>query len=239
MPLIEMSGVTREYGHGGELVKALRGVDLEIEEGEFAAVMGPSGSGKSTLLTILGGLGRPSAGRVAIDGIELYELSPESLADFRREYIGFVFQQFQLIPYLTAVENVELPLIVAGMNSGEQRRMALEALARVGLAGKAGRLPNQLSGGEQERVAIARAIVNRPPMVLADEPTGNLDSATGEEVMRLFQTLNDEGLTLIMVTHSSENAGYARRLIRIRDGLVASDAQESGRASAPVSSVSG
>ncbi len=220
MALIQMENVTREYGHGNELVKALRGIDLSIEEGEFAAVMGPSGSGKSTLLTILGGLGRPSAGRVAIDGIDLYELSTESLADFRREYIGFVFQQFQLIPYLTAVENVELPLIVAGRKTREQRQMAMEALERVGLAGKAGRLPNQLSGGEQERVAIARAIVNRPPLVLADEPTGNLDSATGEEVMDLFKALNAEGLTLVMVTHSNENARYARRLIRIRDGMV-------------------
>ena len=220
MALIELEGVTREYGQGGEQVKALRGVDLSIREGEFAAVMGPSGSGKSTLLTILGGLGRPSTGRVTIDEIDIYGLSAESLADFRREYIGFVFQQFQLIPYLTAVENVELPLIVAGLKAREQRRMAEEALARVGLSGKAGRLPNQLSGGEQERVAIARAIVNRPPLVLADEPTGNLDSVTGAEIMNLFLALNREGLTLVMVTHSMENAAYARRTIQIRDGAL-------------------
>ena len=220
MALIELEGVTREYGQGGEQVKALRGVDLSIREGEFAAVMGPSGSGKSTLLTILGGLGRPSTGRVTIDEIDIYGLSAESLADFRREYIGFVFQQFQLIPYLTAVENVELPLIVAGLKAREQRRMAEEALARVGLSGKAGRLPNQLSGGEQERVAIARATVNRPPLVLADEPTGNLDSVTGAEIMNLFLALNREGLTLVMVTHSMENAAYARRTIQIRDGAL-------------------
>ena len=228
MALIEMQGVSREYGYGGEQVKALRGVDLAIGEGEFAAIMGPSGSGKSTLMTILGGLGRPTHGRVSIDGIDLYDLSVESLADFRREYIGFVFQQFQLIPYLTAVENVELPLIVAGRKPVEQRRMVLEALDRVGLAGKAGRLPNQLSGGEQERVAIARAIVNHPPLLLADEPTGNLDSGTGEEVMSLFRALNEEGLTLVMVTHSSENARFARRLIGIKDGRVVADREEGG-----------
>ena len=228
MALIELEGVTREYGQGGEQVKALRGVDLSIREGEFAAVMGPSGSGKSTLLTILGGLGRPSTGRVAIDEINIYGLSAECLADFRREYIGFVFQQFQLIPYLTAVENVELPLIVAGLKAREQRRMAEEALARVGLSGKAGRLPNQLSGGEQERVAIARAIVNRPPLVLADEPTGNLDSVTGAEIMNLFLALNREGLTLVMVTHNVENAAYARRTIQIRDGLVISGREIGG-----------
>jgi len=228
MALIELEGVTREYGQGGEQVKALRGVDLSIREGEFAAVMGPSGSGKSTLLTILGGLGRPSTGRVTIDEIDIYGLSAESLADFRREYIGFVFQQFQLIPYLTAVENVELPLIVAGLKAREQRRMAEEALARVGLSGKAGRLPNQLSGGEQERVAIARAIVNRPPLVLADEPTGNLDSVTGAEIMNLFLALNREGLTLVMVTHNVENAAYARRTIQIRDGLVISGREIGG-----------
>ena len=228
MALIELEGVTREYGQGGEQVKALRGVDLSIREGEFAAVMGPSGSGKSTLLTILGGLGRPSTGRVTIDEIDIYGLSAESLADFRREYIGFVFQQFQLIPYLTAVENVELPLIVAGLKAREQRRMAEEAPARVGLSGKAGRLPNQLSGGEQERVAIARAIVNRPPLVLADEPTGNLDSVTGAEIMNLFLALNREGLTLVMVTHNVENAAYARRTIQIRDGLVISGREIGG-----------
>lgn len=234
MSLIEMQGVSREYGYGGEQVKALRSVDLAIEEGEFAAIMGPSGSGKSTFLTILGGLGRPTHGRVSIDGIDLYDLSVESLADFRREYIGFVFQQFQLIPYLTAAENVELPLIVAGRKPLEQRRMALEALDRVGLADKAGRLPNQLSGGEQERVAIARAIVNHPPLLLADEPTGNLDSSTGEEVMNLFRTLNEEGLTLVMVTHSGENARFARRQIRLKDGQVVADREEGGGGTAVV-----
>ncbi len=233
MSLIEMQGVAREYGHGGENVRALRGVDLRIEEGEFVAIMGPSGSGKSTFLAILGGLGRPSAGRIFVDGIELYKLSVESLADFRREYIGFVFQQFQLIPYLTAMENVELPLIVAGGKPGDRRRMALEALGRVGLGNKAGRLPNQLSGGEQERVAIARAIVNHPPLLLADEPTGNLDSATGEEVMRLFQALNEQGLTLVMVTHSIENARYASRIVRIRDGEIVQD--DAASASSPAS----
>ena len=237
MALIEMQGVSREYGYGGEQVKALRGVDLAIEEGEFAAIMGPSGSGKSTFLTILGGLGRPTHGRVSIDGIDLYDLSVESLADFRREYIGFVFQQFQLIPYLTAAENVELPLIVAGHKPLEQRRMALEALDRVGLADKAGRLPNQLSGGEQERVAIARAIVNHPPLLLADEPTGNLDSSTGEEVMSLFRALNEEGLTLVMVTHSSENARFARRQIRIKDGQVVADREEGGSGAAAATAV--
>lgn len=223
MALIEIKQVTRLYACGGEQVRALRSIDLSIEEGEFVALMGPSGSGKSTLLTILGGLGRPSAGTVTIDGINVYDLSTESLADFRREYVGFVFQQFQLISYLTAAENVELPLVVAGIKPSDQRKMAEEALSRVGLADKADRLPNQLSGGEQERVAIARAIVNRPPLLLADEPTGNLDSSTSEEIMGLFTTLNSDGLTLVMVTHSVENAGYARRIIKIKDGLIASE----------------
>jgi len=223
MALIEIKQVTRLYACGGEQVRALRSIDLSIEEGEFVALMGPSGSGKSTLLTILGGLGRPSAGTVTIDGINVYDLSTESLADFRREYVGFVFQQFQLISYLTAAENVELPLVVASIKPSDQRKMAEEALSRVGLADKADRLPNQLSGGEQERVAIARAIVNRPPLLLADEPTGNLDSSTSEEIMGLFTTLNSDGLTLVMVTHSVENAGYARRIIKIKDGLIASE----------------
>lgn len=225
MALIELEGVARAYACGGEQVRALRGVDLSVEEGEFVAIMGPSGSGKSTMLTILGGLGRPSGGRVSIDGIDLYDLSVESLADFRREYIGFVFQQFQLLPYLSALENVQLPLVVAGTDSREQRRLAMEALEQVGLSDKAGRLPNQMSGGEQERVAIARAIVNRPPLVLADEPTGNLDSSTGEEVMNLFRALNTAGLTLIMVTHSLENAQHADRIIQIRDGMIVGDSR--------------
>lgn len=221
MPLITLNGIHHEYRLGPDTVfKALRGVDLEVEEGEFVALMGPSGSGKSTLLTIIGGLTRPTAGQVLIDGIDVYGLSLEKQADFRREYIGFVFQQFQLLPYLTAQENVELPLLVSGTAPQARAKKAREVLARVGLEGKEHHLPNQLSGGEQQRVGIARALVNDPLLLLADEPTGNLDSRTGEEVMHLFEELNHQGLTIIMVTHNPENAAYAQRLLNLKDGLL-------------------
>lgn len=218
MSLIELTGVAKTYTVGGESFQAVRDVNLSIEEGEFVALMGPSGSGKSTLLAVLAGLTPPSEGRVTVDGIPVHELNPDRLAAFRAEYIGIVFQQFQLIPYLTALQNAMLPLATSGLPSREQAKMAMEALSRVGLAGKADRLPNQLSGGEQERVAIARAVVNRPPILLADEPTGALDTATGAEIMALFQRLHAEGQTIIMVTHNAENGSRAERLITIRDG---------------------
>ncbi|MGE5553991.1 MAG: ABC transporter ATP-binding protein [Betaproteobacteria bacterium] len=218
MSLIELTGVTKTYTVGGVSFPALCGVDLKIEEGEFVALMGPSGSGKSTLLSVLAGLTPPSEGRVVVDGIEVQELDPDRLAAFRSEYVGIVFQQFQLIPYLTALQNTMLPLSVTGLSGSEQVRLATEALTRVGLGEKLDRLPNQLSGGEQERVAIARAVVNAPPILLADEPTGALDTKTGQEIMGLFAKLHAEGQTIIMVTHNPENGRQAERAIVIRDG---------------------
>lgn len=224
--LMSMKDLTKSYKSSGEKVQALRGVTLDIYKGESVAVMGHSGSGKSTLLSIMGGLNPPSTGRIQIDGIDLYALSQEKRADFRREYLGFVFQQFQLIPYLTAIENVMLPLTTTKHTGKQKREMAENVLARVGLAAKMNRLPNQMSGGEQERVAIARAIVNEPPVVLADEPTGSLDTKTGEEIMALFQELNEEGLTILMVTHNPENTSYMGRTILMKDGLLCTDKAE-------------
>jgi putative ABC transport system ATP-binding protein len=185
--------------------------------------MGPSGSGKSTLLSILGGLSHPTSGIIRVDGIDLYELGGERLADFRREYLGFVFQSFNLVPYLTALENVMLPLAVKKMPSAEKRSRARQVLERVGLGHRGGHLPSQLSGGEQERTAIARALVNRPPLILADEPTGSLDSGTAEEIMALFRELNGDGQTIVMVTHNLENRSHFDRTVVLRDGLVAED----------------
>ena len=222
MSLIEMKKISKYYQSEGECVTALQEMDLTIEEGEFIAVMGPSGSGKSTLLNILGGLSHPSAGELLVDGIDIYQLKGEKLADYRREYIGFVFQSFQLIPYLTILENVMLPLAILPFRNGDQRDMVTRVLEKVGLAEKGRRLPNQLSGGEQERVAIARALVNSPPVILADEPTGNLDSGTGKEIMELLNSLNSEGQTIIMVTHNPENAQFAHRVIQLQDGQIQS-----------------
>lgn len=206
------------YPTGGGYFTALDGVNLAVEEGEFVAVMGPSGSGKSTLLSILGALNPPSRGRVVVDGIDVYGLSAERRADFRSAYLGFAFQQGQLISFLSALENVMLPLAILRHSHKEQLARAESVLARVGLEGKMTRLPDQLSGGEQARVAIARAIVNEPPVVLADEPTGALDSRTGEEILGVFHDLNRSGLTVIMVTHNTETLRFARRVVRLRDG---------------------
>jgi len=218
MSFIELKNATKTFHAGDEEYAALKGVSLGIDSGEFVAVMGPSGSGKSTLLSLIGGLSKASSGAVSIDGIDLGGLGPNKLSDFRREYLGFVFQSFYLVPYLTAIENVMLPLTIQPGLNGTARSMALEALSRVGLDGKSGRLPSQLSGGEQERVAIARAIVNSPALILADEPTGNLDSKTGDKVLDMLEGLHAEGRTIVMVTHSRENAGRAGRIIEIRDG---------------------
>jgi putative ABC transport system ATP-binding protein len=218
--MIELENVTKTYNGRSVPVHALRDVNLQIGEGEFAAVMGPSGSGKSTLLTVLGAMNPPSQGRVAVDGIDVYSLDNEHQADFRHEYIGFIFQQLQLLPYLTAQENVLLSLAIARLPKAEKLARTQEALARVGLRGKEGRLPYQLSGGEQGRVAVARAIVNQPPLLLADEPTGNLDRATGEQVLALLRELNQAGQTVIMVTHDTQAAAYAGRTVQILDGLV-------------------
>ncbi len=220
MAFIELKNVSKIFHAGDEDYAALRAISLSINSGEFVAVMGPSGSGKSTLLSLIGGLSKASSGVVSIDDIELNSLGPNKLSDFRREYLGFVFQSFYLVPYLTALENVMLPLTIQPGLNGTARAKALEALSRVGLDAKAKRLPSQLSGGEQERVAISRAIVNSPALILADEPTGNLDTKTGEKVLELLEGLHAEGRTIVMVTHSRENAGRAGRTIEIRDGVV-------------------
>ena len=220
MSLIEIKNLSKIYESGEERVIALGSVSLSIERGEFISVMGPSGSGKSTLLTILGGLNHPTQGEVIVDEIPIYNLPLEKLADFRREYLGFVFQSFQLIPYLTVIENVMLPLAITEKSNREQWTMAGEILRKIGLEGKGKRLPDQLSGGEQERVAIARALVNSPPLLLADEPTGNLDSKTGRDIMELFRSLNEEGQSIVMVTHNPESMAFSSRTLHLRDGRV-------------------
>jgi putative ABC transport system ATP-binding protein len=220
MSLIEIKNLTKNYFSGGETVEALRGIDIAIETGEFITVMGQSGSGKSTLLSVLGGISHPTSGEVAMAGIKLYQLPGEKLADFRAKNLGFVFQSFHLIPYLTAMENVMLPLAIARMGSDARKSAARRTLEQVGLGSRINRLPNQLSGGEQERVAIARAIVNMPRILLADEPTGNLDSQTSAEVMALFRELNTTGQTIVMVTHNPDYCMYADRTIHLKDGMV-------------------
>jgi putative ABC transport system ATP-binding protein len=220
---IRVENVSKTYGQNGSApgVRVLSDVTLEIQEGEFVCLMGPSGSGKSTLLTVMGAMNRPTDGKLIVDGIDVYGLADEQRADFRAQYLGFVFQQHHLLPYLNALENVMLPIAILRLTGKEKRERALAVLERVGLAGKASRLPNQLSGGEQGRLAIARAIVNEPPLVLADEPTGTLDSKTGEEIMNVFLKLNEQGQTIFMVTHNPENAALAHRTAHIRDGMLA------------------
>jgi putative ABC transport system ATP-binding protein len=221
---ISIENVSKTY-NGGQLdsiVPVLTDISVEIEEGEFIALMGPSGSGKSTLLTTIGAMNHPSQGRVLIDGIDIYGLSDERRADFRMEYLGFVFQQHHLMPYLTALENAMLPLATSSIATKEKRERAMEVLERVALGNKGSRLPNQLSGGEQGRLAIARALVNEPPLLLADEPTGTLDSKTGNEIMEVFLRLNRHGQTIFMVTHNRENAAVADRVLEIRDGRLVS-----------------
>ena len=220
MSLINITNLKKHYTSGDDTVEALRGVDISIEAGEFITIMGQSGSGKSTLLSVLGGMNHPTGGQVEMAGVKLYDLPGEKLADFRAQNLGFVFQSFHLIPYLTAIENVMLPLAIVKAKGAEKEAAARRALERVGLGNKLDRLPNQLSGGEQERVAIARAIVNNPHILLADEPTGNLDSKTSDEVMALFRELNDAGQTVVMVTHNPENGSYSDRTIHLKDGMV-------------------
>lgn len=220
MPLVALDNVSKHYSQGEGLVRALTDANLTIDAREFAALMGPSGSGKSTLLSIVGAMNAPTSGRVEIDGIDLYRLSVERLADFRREYLGFVFQQLFLMPYLTAIQNVMLPLAASRIGNARQREMASEALARVGLADKGLRLPGELSGGEQQRVAIARAIVNRPALLLADEPTGCLDTRTGAAIIDIFEQLRAEGLTVFLVTHDASVAARADRIVHVQDGRV-------------------
>lgn len=228
VPFLNIEKVSKVYRENGAqtAVRVLEEVSLEIKEGEFVCLMGPSGSGKSTLLTVVGAMNRPSEGRVVVDGIDVYGLSDEKRADYRREYLGFVFQQHHLMPYLNTAENAMLPLATLRMSAKEKRERAMAVLERVGLADKALRLPNQLSGGEQGRLAIARAIINEPPLVLADEPTGALDTRTGREVMEVFLDLNAHGQTIFMVTHNPENAALAHRIINICDGRIVDDAVE-------------
>jgi putative ABC transport system ATP-binding protein len=218
---VEAADVTREYQLGGVSVPALRGVSVTIPAGDYAAILGPSGSGKSTLMHLLGGLDRPTAGTLRIAGRDVTELSATELARLRNQTIGFVFQSFHLLPRTTAVDNVALPLVYGGVRAGERRRRAADMLDRVGLAHRLRHRPNQLSGGEQQRVAIARALVTGPSLLLADEPTGNLDTVTGAEVLALLETLNREsGVAVVLVTHDQEVAARATRQIRMRDGLI-------------------
>jgi putative ABC transport system ATP-binding protein len=218
MSFIVLENIVKTYGDGNSAVAALDGVSLTIKNGEFVSIMGESGAGKSTLLSVMGAMNRPSGGRYLVDDIDVYALRNEQQADFRREYLGFVFQSFHLVPYLTVMENVLLPLTVIKMAKKQKEVMTKEALRWVGLGNKAKRLPNQISGGECERVAVARAIVNNPPILLADEPTGNLDSRNTEEIMALLGRLNASGTTIVMVTHSAACAAYARRTIHVQDG---------------------
>jgi putative ABC transport system ATP-binding protein len=223
MPLIELRGVRKLYEVGTEQVHALDGVDLDIERGEYVAIMGSSGSGKSTLMNLLGCLDTPTEGTYSLNGMAVESLDDEALAAIRNREIGFVFQTFNLLPRTSALHNVELPLIYSGLPKGERRSRASEALTRVGLADRARHVPNELSGGQRQRVAIARALVNRPSILLADEPTGNLDSATSADIMALFDELHSGGNTVILVTHELEIAAHADRRVTLRDGKVLSD----------------
>jgi putative ABC transport system ATP-binding protein len=223
MSYIAAENLTKTYGRGDAVVTAVDDISFQIKEGEFIGIMGESGAGKSTLLGMMGAMNAPTSGRLIVDDIDVYGLRQEQRADFRREFLGFIFQSFHLVPYLTVVENVMLPLTVVKAGNRKKRTMAQEALRQVGLGEKAHRLPNQISGGESERVAIARAIVNEPPVLLADEPTGNLDTQTTREIMRLLLQLNRDGMTILMVTHSPDCAGFAQRIMRVSDGKLRED----------------
>lgn len=221
--MIEIRDLAKIYRMGEETVAALAGVSLSIERGEHTAIIGPSGSGKSSLMNILGGLDRPTRGTYRFEGEDVGEMDDDSLADFRSRRIGFVFQSFQLLPRLSALQNVELPMVYAGLLPAERRERAAAMLERVGLGSRMGHRPTQLSGGQQQRVAIARALANAPDLLLADEPTGALDSQTGKDVLALFHQLNAEGLTILIVTHDHDVAAQASRRVTFRDGLIVSD----------------
>ena len=222
-PVIEVEDLTRVYHLGGHEVRALARISLSIEEGEFMAIIGSSGSGKSTLMNLIGCLDAPTSGRYLIDGTDIREIDEDGLSDLRNQKIGFVFQGFNLIPRTTALANVELPLAYAGYGRSDRRSMATRALESVGMGDRLDHVPAELSGGQQQRVAIARAIVTEPSIVLADEPTGNLDSHSTEDVLQIFQDLNDEGRTILLITHEDDVAARARRVIRVEDGLIAAD----------------
>jgi putative ABC transport system ATP-binding protein len=223
MSYIIAENLTKQYGAGDAAVTAVAGVNFSISEGEFIGVMGESGAGKSTLLGMMGAMNAPTSGRLIVDDIDVYSLGQEQRADFRREFLGFIFQSFHLVPYLSVLENVMLPLAIVKAGKKKKRLMAEAALAQVDLSDKADRLPGQISGGEKERVAIARSIVNEPPVLLADEPTGNLDTRTTREIMELLSQLNQDGMTIIMVTHSPDCADYAGRVLRVSDGRLLYD----------------
>jgi putative ABC transport system ATP-binding protein len=233
-PLIELKDVTKIYRMGDVELAALRGVSLEIAQGEFTAVMGASGSGKSTLMNLLGCLDRPTAGSYLLEGQDISALSNDELAHLRNQTLGFVFQNFNLLARTSALENVELPLLYSGVAAAERRTRARESLERVGLGDRLDHHPNQMSGGQQQRVAIARALVNRPRVILADEPTGNLDSRTSVDVMALFQALGRTGITVLLVTHEPDIATYATRVLVMRDGLVRSDVKQEQKAAVPI-----
>lgn len=222
-PIISIERISKIYEMGDEQVFALRDVSLTIRRGEYVALMGPSGSGKSTLMNMLGCLDTPTSGRYEFNGVNVNEMDDDDLAGIRNREIGFVFQTFNLLPRATALSNVELPLVYAGMKTEDRHRRAAEVLASVGLAERSGHRPNELSGGQRQRVAIARALVTQPSIILADEPTGNLDSKTGQEIMALFDELYKQGNTVILVTHEEDIARHARRIVRLRDGLIESD----------------
>ena len=221
--IIEIKGLKREFAVGSEIVKALKGVDVSVMKNEYLAMMGPSGSGKSTLMNLLGCLDTPTAGAYSLNGTDVSSLKDDDLAEIRNKEIGFIFQTFNLLPRLTALENVSLPLVYAGYNSEDRKIKAQDVLEKVGLGDRMDHRPNQLSGGQRQRVAVARALVNDPSIILADEPTGNLDSKTSLDIMRLFEEIHEMGNTLIVVTHEEEVASHAHRILRLRDGLVESD----------------
>ena len=225
-PVIDLAGVTKTYGEGDTVVHAVAGVDLIVERGDYVAVMGASGSGKSTLMNIIGCLDSPTRGRYLLDGVDTRQLDERRQAIVRNRKIGFIFQSFNLIPRTTALSNVELPLAYAGVKGSERRRRAVEELARVGLENRVSHVPSQLSGGQQQRVSIARAMVTNPVLLLADEPTGALDSHSTEEVLALFDELNAAGRTVVVITHESEVVEHAKRVLRMRDGLIYSDVRQ-------------
>jgi putative ABC transport system ATP-binding protein len=222
-PVVKVEGVRKTYRMGKIEVNALQGIDLLVNQGEFLSIMGPSGCGKSTIMHILGCLDRPTSGHVLLDNVDVDELDDNKLADIRNKKVGFVFQTFNLLPKLNAIENIELPLIYAGVRFEERRQRALELLEIVGLKDRATHKPSELSGGQSQRVAVARALINNPSIILADEPTGNLDSKSGEEIIRLFAELNSRGNTIIMVTHDQDIANHGKRIVRLKDGLVVAD----------------